>query len=571
MTVADKSEKKLAPKFKKALQVLLPGGNAVSAYDAKNVTLPATSAGYFDGIINNDYLDPVKRVFASVSDDEKLIQQLPVDRIAKYPFLESMAEDPLIDSALKMHISHALSADDDTNEVLKIESTTDSENAIVKDLRDTFKDTLNEKVQGWAFTAAKLGISYIRAYGEPGKGVTHIRNDFYTHPRFVREFEQSGKIAGFTSAYQEESNTTLMEPWKFVAFKVPFWKKYIDAEPYRVDSTPIDLSNDDHLSESICETQNYGSSLIETAYHPWFNLQEAMLSLMMSRKNAAKLERLIGVNMGRLDSAVAARYLRQISQVIQKTQQDSATKSIKRGWVQTVSNILIPILGGDGKGRLDVNSVEGSPDIQGIEDVLFWVKLMGAALGVDPSLLGFGDLLSGGLGEGGYFRMSILAAQKAHALRTAIRHGIERLFEVHIAYKYGKVFLPGQKPWRLMFNSVSTALEREERENLEGRTNIALAIAGLPQMLDPEMSITDKRAMANFLMTDVMKVDEEKFNGMFPEELYKKAMAAKEKAVAEGGGMGGGGMFESAISDSMLQEKVYKIIENFYHKENGWG
>lgn len=31
------------------------------------------------------------------------------------------------------------------------------------------------------------------------------------------------------------------------------------------------------------------------------------------------------------------------------------------------------------------------------------VKRLGGALGVDPSLLGFGDMLSGGLGDGASF------------------------------------------------------------------------------------------------------------------------------------------------------------------------
>ena len=54
------------------------------------------------------------------------------------------------------------------------------------------------------------------------------------------------------------------------------------------------------------------------------------------------------------------------------------------------------------KGGIQIDTVQGTPDINGLEDVLFHVKRLGSAVGVAPSLLGFGDMLSGGLGDGGF-------------------------------------------------------------------------------------------------------------------------------------------------------------------------
>jgi hypothetical protein len=287
----------------------------------------------------------------------------------------------------------------------------------------------------------------------------------------------------------------------------------------------------------------------------------------MSRKNAARLERLIGVNTGKLDPQKAASYLASISGNIKKANNKMAEQSLRKGFVQTVLNHIIPIFG-DSRGRLDINTVQGTPDIQGIEDVTFHVKRLGSALGIDPSLLGFGEMLSGGLGDGGFFRMSILASIKAQSLRRAMKTGLERLFDIHVAYKYGKVFLPGQKPWRIVFNSVSTALEREERENLEARANLALSIGGIVPQIDPEMMTTDKRALMNYIFTDMLKIEEEKFKQIFPEGLANK----KAEEQNAGGGMGGG-MFESAMpgsgkgSDGLTEEQkaeIYNLISDFY-------
>jgi hypothetical protein len=452
-------------------------------------------------------------------EDTYQLTELPNNRLLKYKIFRVMADDPTIDSALKMHISHALSARSDTGEIISIESTSDKDDPITIDLRNTFKQLVNQNVEFWAYNAALNGISYARVYGESRKGVELIRSDYYSHPQFIQAYEQAGQIAGYTSAHQNplqnEGYIKLMEPWKFIAFRIPIWKSESEFEPPRLDGTIFDISNDDFRTESIIESQNYGTSLIETAFAPWMDLQEAILSMNMSRKNAARLERLIGVNTGKLSPQRASQYLNTVSSQLLKVNQANAKQSLRRGYLQTVINHLIPIFG-DGKGRLDIASIEGNANIDGLSDIDFHVKRLGSALGIDPALLGFGEMLSGGLGDGGFFRISVLAAIKANMLRRAILNGVENLFDIHVAYKYGKVFLPGEKPWRTIFNSVSSALEREERENMEGRVTFATMMAQLIQVIDAEFSSCDRNALANYMFTDLMKVEEEKFRKIFP-------------------------------------------------------
>lgn len=515
------AKKKKAPDTRaiglKALDLLFPARKSITDYDARNVDLPAQTAGFF-GDFGDQVIDPVQHVFALTTDEDKLIHSLPSDRISKYGFLEAMASDPTVESAIQMHIAHAMSADLNSGQILRIESSTDAENAFVKDLKEVFEEDLNSKAKSWVYPAAIYGVNYMRVYSGQGKGVLHIRNDFYTHPRHVREYEHAGRLAGFTTAYQGAQKTVmLMPPWSMVAVKIPYWRKDAVVEPYRVDAKGVDLSNEDFDAEGMIETQNYGTSLIETAYGPWFDLMEAILSLNMSRKNAARLERLIGVNMGKLDPVRSAKYLNAITSQMQKADKEMARRSLRKGFVQTVLNHIIPIWG-DSKGRLDINSLQGTPDINGLEDVLFHVKRLGSALGVDPALLGFGDLMAGGLGEGGWFRISVIAAMKAQQIRTAVRNAIERIFDIHIAQKYGKIFLPGQKPWRIVFNSVSTAMEREERENLEGRANLATLIVGMMAGMDQEFSHLDRLSFYNYLFTDILKMDEQKFSEVFPKD-----------------------------------------------------
>lgn len=374
------------------------------------------------------------------------------------------------------------------------------------------------------------GTAFVRVYGTQGRGVLNVRSDYYTHPRFIKKYEKAGQLAGFTTSHQGASpesqsrNILLLPPWSFVEFQLPSWRNMELREPTGYGAVPVDLSVENYENESIVESNTYGDSLIATAYLPWLDLLDAIVSMNMSRKNAARLERIIGVNTGRLDPERAASYLNMISTQLVHTDREMTRQSFLKGCVQTVMNRILPIFG-DTKGRLDINTVQGTPDISGLEDVNFHVKRLGGALGIDPSMLGFGDFLSGGLGDGGFMRVSIMAGMKAQALRKAIFNGVQRLCELHVAYKYGKVFLPEDRPWKITFNSISSSVEREERENMEASANVAGTLSGILATIDQDFGVTDKRAFLHFVWTDILKRDQESFELVFPKAGPPKGQA----------------------------------------------
>ena len=306
-------------------QRLFPGFLGKDRGANANVSIPPV-ANYEDFIA--DALLSGAPVGEAGGEDSYQLTDLPNNRLLKYKIFRVMADDPTIDSALKMHISHALSARSDTGEIISIESTSDKDDPITIDLRNTFKETVNRNVQFWAYNAALNGVWFARIYGQHRKGVELVRSDYYSHPQFIRSYEQAGQIAGYTAAHQNPSQNAgyiaLMEPWKFVAFRIPIWKAESEFEPPRLDGSIFDISNDDYRSESVIESQNYGTSLIETAFAPWMDLQEAILSLNMSRKNAARLERVIGVHTGKLSPQRASQYLNTVTGQIHKVNQANA-------------------------------------------------------------------------------------------------------------------------------------------------------------------------------------------------------------------------------------------------------
>lgn len=508
------------------------------------VGLPATGGAYFTGGAGGNLVSThrdVGALAAKTGGDTAIISHLlPEDRSARYAVLKIMSKDPTIDSAIKMHISNALAAKADTAESVFIDSVDGKPNKIVDDVRNTLMPIINKDLNEWARKATVYGSCFARVYGRQGVGLESVRCDFYTHPRFIQKFEKGGRLAGYTATYQGSHLHTqqirLLPPWTFVGFEIPEWWDNEHLEPINVGGIPVDLSIDEFDMEGLVESQEYGTSLIATAYGPWRDLLDAICSLKMSRRNAARLERMVGVNTGKLDPERAARYLDMVAERITNASDEVQNYSWLNGKVQTVVNHIFPIFGD--KGSMQIDAVQGTPDINGLEDVMFHIKRLGSAIGVDPALLGFGDFLSGGLGDGGFFRVSVMAANKANLLRQAIKNGIERLAEIHVAYKYGKVFVEGECPWTIGFNSVSSAIEREEQEALEMRSNIAGGVVGAIGTIDQTFSIVDRRELMRKVW-DIMRLDDETFDKVFPEEKFKKAEEDAAKA-AEAGGMGGG-------------------------------
>ncbi|EGR0306914.1 phage portal protein [Vibrio alginolyticus] len=484
------------------------------------------------------------------SSDRFFLHKLPKDRFMLYPILKEMAEDSTIDAALNLHLGHALSVSNDNGMAVYLHPTDEKCAEYVGRLNRELLTPINENLMNWTYSTLVYGVNYVRPYTKEGVGITHFEANYYTLPNQIREYERSGELAGFTAEYlQTRANgeqVRLAEPWALIPLKMPIWRPDMDIPPVNYTGQRYSLY-DDAYSRMPIETQNYGTSILLTCFEAWSMLRQSIAALGASRVNASLIDRMVAVNTDGLDAAGAAEYINMVADQMKQDRQEVVDRSRKLGFIPTVINTLLPFMGG-AKGGLQIDTFTTDPNISHIEDIMFHLKRLAGTLGVDPSMLGFGDLLSGGLGEGGFFRTSIQSALRANQIRAAVVTFVKRALDIHTIYRDGKVWNDNDMPFEIRFNSLNTAIEQEKSAAMESQANYATMLTTVLDLIE-QSPIGKSPKLKNHLYTSVVGLDSELANEVISE---LAAQVAKNDKMMESIGMTDQSEAERFVRDVVL-------------------
>lgn len=443
--------------------------------------------------------------------DRLYLPKMPDCRKLKYTLFEEMASDSTISTILDIHVGHAFSTDLKTGKAITLEPISEEYNDYVKNLQAEVVDKIDDNIRNWGRTAATFGVNYVRVHTEQGEGITNWEWNYYTLPGNIREYERCGGLAGYTSEHlttkEHRGEIELADPWALVSLKLPNFVPSHLKEPVRIEAEPFSLFDDLDTRLPI-ETQDYGVSLLENCYESWCRVMEGLDSLMCSRKNASHIDRLVSVATDNLDPVRAAEYLNLITEQLKKDKEQALRKMQKTGVVSTVWNSVIPVMAGSAKGGVNIDTHTIDPNISHIEDILFQFKRLCGAAGIEPSMVGFSDMLSGGLGDGGFLRTSIQAALKAHLLRTAAYKLVQRSIDIHTMFRDGKVWTPETRPYRIKFNSMSTAIALEEESAKESRANYAMIVTTLLEQIE-QGAMGKSESFKTYTYNNMLEMDSE--------------------------------------------------------------
>jgi hypothetical protein len=396
-----------------------------------------------------------------------------------------------------------------------------------------------------AYTGAVFGDAYARIYSD-SRGVIDLYVDEMVRPPLVQPFERGARTVGFAVSIGER-NFQRLDASQMARLKMPR-TQWVPQYGVVEKALRLALTEDDIDSLPLMPGMA-GGSLLYNAEEAYDNLSASLLGLVGQRWMDSIDEQMVGVNLESMTLEQQARFMESVKGMLQvsKLRAEQAV-STGRPVMERIRHIIpvfnekqITTVGPSNGGQ------PGRASSISIEDVMLHARLLAGALGVDLSMLGFADQLSGGLGEGGFFRVSAQAAERARIIRVALEEFFNNIIDIHTMRRYGMVFDPKERPWDINFFGSISALEAEKQRTRNDAMNAGMLLVQSMQMLK-EAGAT-KEILSEFLVKEML-LDEAQA------KLYATIVDAKPPDDGMGGGGGGFGGGRDGAMDSVTLDGV---------------
>lgn len=459
----------------------------------------------------------------------------------KWSFMEG---DALISSAIKLHCTSALGGNETNGDVVFVETKPEYDNdkqrrAIVDDINASLAPLLNSHAFASAYTGSIFGDAYTRIYTRPKEGVVDLSSTEFLRPPLVTALEKGSRTVGFR-VYTSNKGYEDLNVGQIARLKMGR-TQWVPQQSVLEKSFRASLKEDDPSSENIPVMPSFvGGSLLFEAEEAYDNLYASILGMVGQRWLNSIDEETLTIQ---TEGMTKDQRELTVNNLVKILSQSKARAERAMGGTPVLEKIrnIIPIsrdkqVLGLAEG---ISSRQQSP-IQ-IDDVMFHAKLMAAALGADLSMIGFSDQLSGGLGEGGFFRVSAQAAERSRIIRIALTDFFNHIIDIHTFHRYGIVFKKSERPWVINFYGSISALEKERAQTRMERMNAAgMLVQGMQMMKDVGLS---ESSMKQALTKEYMLDEDEAAS-------YAKDLAAAQNEHEEGGQMPAGGMSGLDADDS---------------------
>lgn len=475
-----------------------------------------------------------------------------------YAQYQQMIADPVVSGALRLHVTAALGGHETSGDVVFIEAKAEVKDdpaaqKLVKELNADLSAMFNRVAMAAAYNGAAFGDAFARLYTKKGKGITDLALDEMLLPPLVIPYEQGNKTVVCLVAIGEKLREKLVMD-QIARVKMP--RMVYTPQPLAVEKAWRMAVAEDDVDKLPLMPALVGGSFLADAELQFKNFQAALQGLVGQRVLDSIDESIFTAEVGGMTKEQAQEFLGSVKQMLAKSKKvaDDAVKT-GRPFLGRIRHILPVASNKQLLGIQGVNSGGGSGGGRAgniaIDDVLFHAKLLCGSLGIDLSMLGFADLMSGGLGEGGFFRTSAQAAERSRMIRVALQEFYSHIIRVHLHHKSGTAYEPGQEPWTINFYGSISALESERVKTQLDSINAGMMLAQCFALVKD--AGLDEAAMAH-MFERVMKLDTE------DSKMYAKAISAakkeQDKKEAMQGGFGGppggddgGGGFPPAAND----------------------
>lgn len=511
------------------------------------VELPASTqdlalrrgSGFGAGVFEEHIADPVSVTPLAGTPNRPVRSRQQV-----YEKWQDMAADPVIASALTLHVTGALGGHESRGQMVFIEVHPDLKGnkeaeSLVAEIKDDLEVLLNRIAPTLAFQGVWFGDAYGRLYATPKIGVRDIYCDELVLPPLVQPYERGSTTIGYTvatgSRYSEKLSVLQMTRMKMPRLMYVPQNRVIE-KALRVALTT------DSLEDLPALPAVAGGSFLDGAEVAHEKFSASWAGLTGQRVADSIEEVMLSVTQTGMSPQQRTKFEKSLREMFERS--NRFREAMVKAGHYSVGKIVHMLPTSSDK---QIVQVQGQPSAGRtasltIDDVLMNAKLLAGALGMDLAMLGFGDMLSGGLGEGGFFRLSAQSAERARRIRGALADALDHAVDVHVLMKKN-IDLHGQRrPWVINFFSGISALETERAKTKGDNIN---ATALLVQTLDGLKNLGLSKETMQTLLEQEAGMDSESAK-KYAADIEKAAKAAKEEAAAANGFGGGGGLVPGA-------------------------
>jgi hypothetical protein len=441
-----------------------------------------------------------------------------------------MERDPMIARALDLHVTAALGGHETNGNLIFIEksgSATDKDNAIVQELNDDLAVMFNKIVKSVAFRGLAFGDSYVRLYLKDKQGVIAINDDEMLYPPLVLPYEKGGKTIGYIVSNGDGKSLGRMTTDQVARFELPR-TSWTTQNEVTLKAQRANILEDDYDQLPVLPSM-VGGSLLDLCEEYFFNFYTALAGVVGQRWVDSIDEAIIGYTLKGGSDEQHKRFKQNLVEMFTASKNLAKQAMTGKPMLERVRHIIPQTedkqvtLIGDGLGSKRTGSIT-------IDDVMMHARLMSGALGVDLAMLGFSDQLSGGLGDGGFFRVSVQIAEGSRIIRAALTEFFNTIIDTHLRVKHQKAFKDGKRPYTISFYGSLSAYEAEKQTTKANAINGAgLMVQTLAQAKE---LISDEAAMTLFLTKQMLLDEDEALT-------YAKAMlkTPPESAPAQEGSL----------------------------------
>jgi len=296
-------------------------------------------------------------------------------------------------------------------------------------------------------------------------------------------------------------------------------------------------------------SSNYGTSLLIDGLPVWKRLRLTEDSILLTRLTRGLLRYIYKIRVDSWATDSAAELIDEYVTLLKRartinTDGDNANYDSKFGVMSSIEDIILPVWGE--QGDVSVEKIGGDPDIRWIVDVDKLENQLAMALRVPMSLLGgSADDATGSLGSEAISKLDIQFAKTAKRLQRAIKEGITRICQIHLAYMNMD---PDPSLFEVNMTQTSSAEEEQLKDTLDTGVDIIDKYMEMFERMSenhPEMEF-DHVEFFNYMNQKILKLNDLDINDYIKIVKVPAAVPETEEDFSEpiGGaptGMGTGG------------------------------